>query len=665
MSEYKFYPEIYELPYLASDRHRLFFAQRFNDNIGEEGDNLTISIISYNRANLTIKLMDSIEEHFPHFKGEFLIIDNASMREELDKLYEAVKKYTYRSRIVELDKNYGVSGGRNRTVPHVTTEWVMMLDNDMYFTQNPLPTYQKDMALLGCHFFNLSHIENNETHCGKHLYIGYYGEDINVGCGLGIRSESVTQLKPMLTTFLAGTASIMNVNSFKSVGGFDEGYFIGFEDLDFSLRLFQAGYKIGNASVAALVHEHPVSTVNNYDQLRYKREILEKAGNHFYEKFGMRVWNAGVEEWLKEKNKEMGVHEEEAEVTKQAPALNLNAKPQIALVIDLENWAYHNIAKQLTLVLGDKYDFTICNEIWLQDMPKLHLMHKDKDLIHYFWRPHIFHIFSDHYRKKYESIGINYDCFLNEFYYVRRRSTAVYDHLFETDYEYTRGLLVHADAYYTASKRLFESYSRMGKNGIPKPLMSLPDGVSPELFPAQNRNRFDNNSAADELIVGWTGNSKWGMWDGGEDKKGFFTIVSPVIEELQKEGYNIKTCYVDKTDNVPHSRMHEYYNRMHVYVCASLIEGTPNPVLEAMCCGVPVISTDVGIVPEVFGPRQKEFIIKRNRESLKKALIRLIKDRKLLPALSKENLEYIKPWYWSIRAKNFAQFFDHCLSINK
>ena len=56
---------------------------------------------------------------------------------------------------------------------------------------------------------------------------------------------------------------------------------------------------------------------------------------------------------------------------------------------------------------------------------------------------------------------------------------------------------------------------------------------------------------------------------------------------------------------IAHEDMPEYYNGIDIYVCTSRTEGTPNTVLEAMACGVPVISTDVGIVPEVFGEKQK------------------------------------------------------------
>ena len=41
--------------------------------------------------------------------------------------------------------------------------------------------------------------------------------------------------------------------------------------------------------------------------------------------------------------------------------------------------------------------------------------------------------------------------------------------------------------------------------------------------------------------------------------------------------------------------MPEWYSHIDVLICASESEGTPNPVLEALACGVPVISTHVGI----------------------------------------------------------------------
>jgi glycosyltransferase involved in cell wall biosynthesis len=43
-----------------------------------------------------------------------------------------------------------------------------------------------------------------------------------------------------------------------------------------------------------------------------------------------------------------------------------------------------------------------------------------------------------------------------------------------------------------------------------------------------------------------------------------------------------------------------FYHRIDLLAVTSIAEGTPNPVLEAMACGVPVVSTPVGHVPELI-----------------------------------------------------------------
>jgi hypothetical protein len=84
--------------------------------------------------------------------------------------------------------------------------------------------------------------------------------------------------------------------------------------------------------------------------------------------------------------------------------------------------------------------------------------------------------------------------------------------------------------------------------------------------------------------------------------------------------------------------MPEFYRQIDVLVCASLFEGTPNPVLEAMASGCAVVSTDVGIVPDIFGPEQMQFILpQRSAPALAACLARLIREPETLLALKREN----------------------------
>ena len=41
--------------------------------------------------------------------------------------------------------------------------------------------------------------------------------------------------------------------------------------------------------------------------------------------------------------------------------------------------------------------------------------------------------------------------------------------------------------------------------------------------------------------------------------------------------------------------MYNFFEKIHVYLCTSDVEGGPFPVLESLICGIPVISTKVGM----------------------------------------------------------------------
>ena len=122
--------------YIGSQKHFLLandIDKACGPNIGLNGENLTISFLSLNRASLSIKLLESIDKYLPNFAGEILIVDNGSIRSEIILLKNFIKQLSLKIKLVELEKNFGVAGGRNKTIKYVNTDWLMCLDNDIYF----------------------------------------------------------------------------------------------------------------------------------------------------------------------------------------------------------------------------------------------------------------------------------------------------------------------------------------------------------------------------------------------------------------------------------------------------------------------------------------------------------------------------------------------------
>ena len=337
---------------------------------------------------------------------------------------------------------------------------------------------------------------------------------------------------------------------------------------------------------------------------------------------------------------------------------------KIALVVDSDNWAFANIAKNIVENLSEYYEFRIIPIANLNNnIVKVFLLTEEYDLIHFFWRGLILRIDSKSIKKYIKSLGGNYKKFKEKYIDSKIITSSVYDHLFlEKDTEKTYEIFEKCLYYYVSSNKLMKIYEKLNVKN--KPYGVITDGVNLEEFYPKNINKFDNISDR-KIKIGRVGNSAWQK--DKEDFKGVNTILKPVIQELIDEGYPIEPYFADRQERmIPHDKMVDYYSDIDIIVCTSKIEGTPNPVLEGMACGDVVVSTDVGIVPDALGEKQSKFILEeRTNECLKNKLKYLIEHRELFKELQKENLEQIKKWTWKEISIKFKEFFDYVFEEEK
>jgi glycosyltransferase involved in cell wall biosynthesis len=72
-----------------------------------------------------------------------------------------------------------------------------------------------------------------------------------------------------------------------------------------------------------------------------------------------------------------------------------------------------------------------------------------------------------------------------------------------------------------------------------------------------------------------------------------------------------------------------FMKSLDVFVLPSLTEGTPNCIIEAMACGIPVISTNVGGIPDVVNSKTGILVSPGDTEALAEAMCRLAADAAL------------------------------------
>jgi len=660
--------------YFSDDSKLLFKVEKLGKtDFNVNGKNMTICLLNLNRVKLTIKLLSSIEYFLPEFEGDILIIDNASSKDQLDLLKQFITTSALTIKIKELDTNHGVGGARNIAAHETNKDWIMFLDNDMYFIHNPLPSIKTTIDNLGCKFLNIPLINyDNKTvfALGGALFTDLLPSGYFIGGGScynfarRVEFENAHIAYPFLSDFLFGGASVINRAAFIDAGEFDSNMFVGFEDIDFSLRLYNKGIKVGNINAFTLVHNHkPSSNVDDLEaeKKRFSNTIIKNSAEAFHKKNGLIVFDQNTEEWLKERQKELNLTFENLKKEKKE-------KKKVALLIDGRNWAFHNIAKNVMKYLGHKYEFKeyfhsdYTNENWLKLYAELYT--EKPDIIFFFWRPMLNHLFGEELKAYLEYhcniSGDEYESFLNNTVIL----TAVYDHLFLTEKKIAenRKLFAYeADGYFVASNKLMRIYNEI--DSYNKPYNVIQDGVDLDRFFREKGARFNNSN--EPLVVGWAGNSEWGINEDGIDHKGFNTIIKPAIEALQKEGYNVQLIYANKNEPETYLKgdaMNSFYNKIDIYICTSDIEGTPNPVLESMAVGIGIITTDVGIVKEVFGKEQQKFVLEeRTIDCLKAKIKDIYSNRDILLKLSNENQIRISHWTWESKCEKFDEFFEYYL----
>jgi glycosyltransferase involved in cell wall biosynthesis len=93
---------------------------------------------------------------------------------------------------------------------------------------------------------------------------------------------------------------------------------------------------------------------------------------------------------------------------------------------------------------------------------------------------------------------------------------------------------------------------------------------------------------------------------------------------IAQHGLQANIVFVPRVNDT--AAMARLYNSAKMLVCASTVEGNPRVTIEAMACGVPVLSTAVGIMPEVIQNGANGFLFPRDPAALAAQIMALLRD---------------------------------------
>lgn len=108
---------------------------------------------------------------------------------------------------------------------------------------------------------------------------------------------------------------------------------------------------------------------------------------------------------------------------------------------------------------------------------------------------------------------------------------------------------------------------------------------------------------------------------------------------------------------VPDDKLVQLYRNAIAFVSPSFYEGFGMPLLEAMACGVPVITSNRGSIPEVVGDAAI-MVEPSDIDGLKDAMLRMATDEKLKDKMIKKGLDQAQKFSWEKSARQLLDIIN-------
>jgi N-acetylglucosaminyl-diphospho-decaprenol L-rhamnosyltransferase len=252
---------------------------------------LSIIIVNYNGIVFLEECLNSILQFVDFGVYEVIIIDNSST----DNSVSLIKNKFPSFNLICSPVNLGFGKANNLAVKHSHGEHLLFLNTDTILSESTpkiLSDYLHQHQDIGAVSPRITFKDGSyQLSCGKlpNLAIEFI-DKIRYGLDQrwhhvfgGLYNKQYSTVKEM--GWLTGACLMMRRDVFEQLGGFDEAFFMYFEDKDICKRVYEAGWKVVYYPETSLIHllggssssvQKSVNTYYRDSQLYYYQKHLGK-----------------------------------------------------------------------------------------------------------------------------------------------------------------------------------------------------------------------------------------------------------------------------------------------------------------------------------------------------------------------------------------------------
>lgn len=242
---------------------------------------ISIIIVNYNGCEYTIQCIDSIQRTHRTKYYEIIVVDNGSTDSSVEILHKKFPNIV----IVELQDNKGFGFANNRGAEKAKGEFLFFINNDTIFiseVDDILVEQYRTNQTLGIIAPKLCNEDGSfQLSFGK--FPSLLGEYNTKRLSAKLKKNDCSKIEyakqyslPVTVDWVSGAAFMIQRNLFESIDGFDEKYFMYFEDSDLCRRIHDLKKDVLYFPLTSLIHLGGKSYVQKDERisLEYRKSQL-------------------------------------------------------------------------------------------------------------------------------------------------------------------------------------------------------------------------------------------------------------------------------------------------------------------------------------------------------------------------------------------------------
>jgi N-acetylglucosaminyl-diphospho-decaprenol L-rhamnosyltransferase len=213
---------------------------------------ILISIISHKQAHLVLQLLNDIQQFCLHRNPEVNVTINVE-----EEIPFREKDFDYRIRIIKNECPKGFGANHNQAFHLSPSDFFCIANPDVCLVQDPFElltplTADRRIGVIAPMIMNRDHRKEDSARrlpTPLRLIQRILAPKKKSKLDYPLSSET------LYPDWLAGIFMVFPSKIFESMKGFDDRYFLYFEDVDFCCRLRLAGYKVVLEPSVKVIHE--------------------------------------------------------------------------------------------------------------------------------------------------------------------------------------------------------------------------------------------------------------------------------------------------------------------------------------------------------------------------------------------------------------------------